>query len=59
LRDTTINRGLSPIIRVPYYSRASPTTTAVYAHLTETTEQATSALLNRLVGSLRVDLRKL
>jgi integrase/recombinase XerD len=38
---------------------ASPTTTALYAHLTETTEQSSSDLLNRLVGSLRVDLRKL
>ena len=37
---------------------ASPTTTARYAHLTDITEQATIETLNRLVGSLQVDLKK-
>lgn len=37
---------------------SSPTTTALYAHLTETTAQDTADTLNRLVGSLHVDLKK-
>ncbi|MEN7973908.1 MAG: tyrosine-type recombinase/integrase [Verrucomicrobiota bacterium] len=37
---------------------SSPTTTALYAHLTDATEQDTSDTLNQLVGSLHVDLRK-
>lgn len=35
---------------------ASPTTTACYARLTETTEQDTAAAINRLVGGLNVNL---
>ena len=35
---------------------ASPTTTARYARLTETTEQDTAAAINRLVGALNVHL---
>ena len=38
---------------------ASPTTTALYARLTETTEQDTAATINRLVNKLHVDLRRL
>ena len=38
---------------------ASPTTTALYAQLTETTEQDTAATINRLVNTLHVDLRRL
>ncbi len=36
----------------------SPATTARYAHLTDITEQHTTETINRLVNSLRVDLRK-
>jgi site-specific recombinase XerD len=38
---------------------ASPTTTALYARLTEATEQDTAATINRLVNQLHVDLRRL
>lgn len=38
---------------------SSPTTTALYAHLTDTTAQDTADALNRLVGSLHVNLKKL
>ena len=38
---------------------ASPTTTALYARLTEATEQDTAATINRLVNKLHVDLRRL
>lgn len=38
---------------------ASPTTTARYARLTETTEKDAVTVINRLVGSLHVDLRRL
>jgi site-specific recombinase XerD len=38
---------------------ASPTTTALYARLTEATEQDASATINRLVNQLHVDLRRL
>ncbi|MCK5188480.1 MAG: tyrosine-type recombinase/integrase [Methylococcales bacterium] len=38
---------------------ASPNTTARYAHLTDVTEQDTSATINQLVNSLHVDLRRL
>lgn len=37
---------------------SSPTTTALYAHLTDATEQNTTDTLNRLVGALHVDLKK-
>ena len=37
---------------------SSPTTTARYTHLTDITEQDTFETLNRLVGSLQVDLKK-
>jgi site-specific recombinase XerD len=36
---------------------ASPTTTARYAHLTDVTEQNVLSTINRLVNTLRVDLR--
>jgi site-specific recombinase XerD len=38
---------------------ASPTTTALYARLTEATEQDTATTINRLVNQLHVDLRRL
>ena len=38
---------------------ASPTTTALYARLTEATEQDATATINRLVNQLHVDLRRL
>lgn len=37
---------------------SSPTTTALYAHLTEITEQDALDTINRLVGALKVDLKK-
>ncbi len=37
----------------------SPTTTARYAHLTEATEQKAAIIINRLVNTLHVDLRRL
>ena len=37
---------------------SSPTTTALYAPLTPTTDLASLAVINRLVNTLRVDLRK-
>jgi len=37
---------------------SSPTTTALYAQLTPTTESAALTIINRLVNTLRVDLRK-
>jgi len=38
---------------------ASPTTTARYAHLTDTTAQHAATTINRLVTTLPVDLRRL
>jgi hypothetical protein len=38
---------------------ASPTTTALYARLTEATEQEAASTINRLVNRLHVDLRRL
>jgi site-specific recombinase XerD len=38
---------------------SSPTTTARYAHLTDTTEQNALVTINGLVNSLHVDLRRL
>ena len=38
---------------------SSPTTTARYAHLTDTTDQNASDTINRLINSLHVDLRRL
>ena len=35
---------------------ANPTTTALYARLTETTEQDSAAAINRLVNSLHINL---
>ena len=37
---------------------ASPTTTALYAQLTPTTETASREIINRLVNTLRVDLKR-
>ncbi len=37
----------------------SPTTTALYARLTEATEPDATATINRLVNQLHVDLRRL
>ena len=38
---------------------ANPTTTALYARLTEATEQDAANAINQLVNSLHVDLRRL
>jgi site-specific recombinase XerD len=37
---------------------SSPITTALYAQLTPTTEHTSLLVINRLVNTLRVDLRK-
>jgi len=37
---------------------SSPTTTALYAQLTPVTESASLSVINRLVNTLRVDLRR-
>lgn len=37
---------------------SNPTTTALYAQLTDITEQDSSATINRLVDTLHVDLQK-
>ena len=38
---------------------ASPTTTAIYAHLTDVTDQEAAITINRQVNTLPVDLRRL
>jgi hypothetical protein len=37
---------------------SSPTTTALYTRLTQTTEQDTLQAMNRLVNALHVDLKR-
>jgi len=54
-----LERGLSLRHIQGLLGHASPTTTALYARLTEATEQDAAAAINRLVNSLRVDLRRL
>ncbi|CAB1064739.1 hypothetical protein D1BOALGB6SA_9536, partial [Olavius sp. associated proteobacterium Delta 1] len=38
---------------------SSPTTTARYTHLTDVAEQNESAIINRLINSLHVNLRRI
>jgi len=38
---------------------SSPTTTARYTHLTDVAEQNASAIINRLINSLNVNLRRI
>jgi len=54
-----LERGLSLRHIQGLLGHASPTTTALYARLTEATEQDTAATINRLVNSLQVDLKRL
>ncbi len=54
-----LERGLSLRHIQGLLGHASPTTTALYARLTEATEQDAAAAINRLVNSLHVDLKRL
>jgi site-specific recombinase XerD len=54
-----LERGLSLRHIQGLLGHASPTTTALYARLTEATEQDAAATINRLVNSLHVNLRRL
>ncbi len=54
-----LERGLSLRHIQGLLGHASPTTTALYARLTEATEQDAAATINRLVNRLHVDLRRL
>jgi site-specific recombinase XerD len=54
---TTYSMGLRLRHIQALLGHASPTTTARYAHLTEVSEQAARVTINRLVNTLRVNLR--
>ncbi len=54
-----LERGLSLRPIQGLLGHANPTTTALYARLTEATEQDAAATINRLVNKLHVDLRRL
>ena len=54
-----LERGLSLRHIQGLLGHASPTTTALYARLTEATEQDAATTINQLVDSLHVDLRRL
>jgi len=53
-----LERGLSLRHIQGLLGHANPTTTALYARLTKTSEQDTTVAVNSLVNSLRVDLRR-
>ena len=54
-----LERGLSLRHIQGLLGHANPTTTALYARLTEATELDAAATINRLVNQLHVDLRRL
>jgi site-specific recombinase XerD len=54
-----LERGLSLRHIQDLLGHASPTTTALYAHLTKATERDAATTINQLVDSLHVDLRRL
>jgi len=54
-----LERGLSLRHIQGLLGHATPATTALYARLTEATEQDAAATINRLVNSLHVDLNRL
>ena len=54
-----LERGLSLRHIQGLLGHANPTATALYAQLTEATEQDAAATINQLVGNLHVDLRRL
>ncbi len=53
-----LERGLSLRHIQAILGHSSPTTTALYAHLTDITEKDSLETINELVNSMHVDLRK-
>ena len=53
-----LERGLSLRHIQAILGHSSPTTTAIYAHLTDVTEQDARTTINRLVSSIQVNLKK-
>jgi len=54
-----LERGLSLRHIQGLLGHASPTTTALYARLTEATEQDTATSINQIINRLHVDLERL
>ena len=54
-----LERGLSLRHIQGLLGHTSPTTTALYTRLTETTQQDAAAAINQLVDSLQLNLRRL
>jgi len=53
-----LERGLSLRHIQAILGHSSPTTTAIYTHLTDVTEQDAGTTINRLVNSIQVNLEK-